>query len=152
MRFWLIAPPFRSFCARIFTAALAVALLLVTLCQSQADDVTPKRVLMLHSFGLRFKPWTDYAEGIRAEISRNSKVPVEYLDHSLLSARLGADQSDTPFVDYLDAVHSKLPPISLLLSARLPEASPSNIASVFSPKAYALYGYRGAQGPARQAY
>ena len=26
--------------------------------------------LMLHSFGLRFKPWNQYAEAIRAEISR----------------------------------------------------------------------------------
>ena len=122
MRFWPIAPPFRSFCARIFTAALAVALLQVTLCQSQADDVTPKRVLMLHSFGLRFKPWTDYAEGIRAEISRNSKVPVEYHDHSLLSARLGADQSDIPFVDYLDAVHSKVAP-DLIIAFGAPAGS-----------------------------
>ena len=60
----------RLFCARTFTAALAVALLLAALCQSQAADPEPKRVLMLHSFGLRFKPWTDYAEAIRSEISR----------------------------------------------------------------------------------
>ena len=33
-------------------------------------DTEPKRVLMLHSFGLRFKPWTDYAQFIRSEISR----------------------------------------------------------------------------------
>ena len=61
---------FRVFCARTFTAALAIALLLATLGQSQAADAEPKRVLMLHSFGLRFKPWTVYAEAIRAEISR----------------------------------------------------------------------------------
>ena len=33
----------------------------------------PKRVMMLHSFGLRFKPWTDYAQIIRSEIIRNRK-------------------------------------------------------------------------------
>ncbi len=120
MRFWPTL--FRSFCARTFTAALAIALLVATLCQSQADDVEPKRVLMLHSFGLRFKPWTDYAEGIRAEISRNSEAPVEYHDHSLLSARLGADKSDTPFVDYLNAVYAKLAP-DLIIAFGAPAAS-----------------------------
>src|SRR5258707_904374 len=77
---------------------------------------------MLHSFGLRFKPWTDYAEGIRAEISRNSEAPVEYHDHSLLSARLGADKSDTPFVDYLNAVYAKLAP-DLIIAFGAPAAS-----------------------------
>ena len=60
MRFWLTGLPCRSFCASAFTAALAIALLLSTLDQSQAADPGPKRVLMLQSFGLRFKPWTDY--------------------------------------------------------------------------------------------
>ena len=43
---------FRFFCARTFTTALAIAFLLATLCQSQAADPEPKRVLMLHSFGV----------------------------------------------------------------------------------------------------
>ena len=55
------AVTFRSFCARTFAVALAIALLLATLCQSQAADPEPKRVMMLHSFGLRFRPWTDYS-------------------------------------------------------------------------------------------
>jgi hypothetical protein len=122
MRFWLAALPWRSFCARTFTAALAIALLLATLGQSQAADPQPKRVLMLHSFGLRFKPWTDYAEGVRTEISRKSKTPVEYQDHSLLSAQLGADKSDTPFVDYLDAVCAKNAP-DLIIAFGAPAAS-----------------------------
>jgi signal transduction histidine kinase len=120
MRFWPTL--FRFFRARTFTAALAVVLLLATQCQSQAADPEPKRVLMLHSFGLRFKPWTDYAEGIRTEISRRSKTPVDYHDHSLLNARLGADKSDDPFVDYLDAVYSKVAP-DLIIAFGAPAAS-----------------------------
>jgi signal transduction histidine kinase len=77
---------------------------------------------MLHSFGLRFKPWTDYAEAIRSEISRKSKTPVDYHDHSLLNARLGADKSDDPFVDYLDAVYSKVAP-DLIIAFGAPAAS-----------------------------
>ena len=46
---------FRFFCARTFTAALAIALLLATPGQSQAADPEPKRVLMLHSFGLQLQ-------------------------------------------------------------------------------------------------
>jgi signal transduction histidine kinase len=122
MRLWLAALPWRFFCARTLTAALAVALLQATLCQSRAADPDPKRVLMLHSFGLRFKPWTDYAEGIRAEISRKSKTPVDYHDHSLLNARLGADKSDDPFVDYLNAVYAKIAP-DLIIAFGAPAAS-----------------------------
>jgi len=70
MRFKLAALPWRSFCARTFTIVLAIALLLATHCQSQAADPEPKRVLMLQSFGLRFKPWTDFAEILRSEMSR----------------------------------------------------------------------------------
>ena len=122
MRLWLAALPWRFFCARTLTAALAIALLLATLCQSQAADPKPKLVLMLHSFGLRFKPWTDYAEAIRSEISRKSKTPVDYHDHSLLNARLGADKSDDPFVDYLDAVYSNVAP-DLIIAFGAPAAS-----------------------------
>ena len=74
---------------------------------------------MLHSFGLRFKPWTDYSEGIRAEISRRGNV--DFQDQSLLNAR-GADESDDPFVDYLDAVYSKIPP-DLIITFGAPAAS-----------------------------
>ena len=95
MRFWLVALSWRSFCARTFTAALAVALLLATLCQSQAADPEAKRVMMLHSFGLRFRPWTDYSEAFRAEMSQRTSV--EFQDHSLLNARRNSDKSDASF-------------------------------------------------------
>jgi hypothetical protein len=71
-------------------------------------DVERKRVLMLHSFGLRFKPWTDHAQFIREEISRRRSV--EFHDHSLVSARLAGDKSEGPFVDYLQALYSDKPP------------------------------------------
>lgn len=51
MRFLQIALSIRSFLARTFTTALALTLLLAMLCQSQAADPEPKRVMMLHSFG-----------------------------------------------------------------------------------------------------
>ena len=92
VRFWLAALPWRSFCARTFTTALAIVLLLATLGQSQAADPEPKRVLMLQSFGLRFKPWTDYSEILRSEMRRQSKAPIDFLDQTLLTARLDDDR------------------------------------------------------------
>jgi signal transduction histidine kinase len=121
MRFRLTtALPALSLCARIPTAALAIALLLATLCQGQAADPAPKRVLMLHSFGLRFKPWTTYAEGLRTEISRRKGVDLQ--DQSLVSARLSSDKSDGPFVDYLRALNADQPP-DLILSIGAPAAN-----------------------------
>ena len=93
MRFRQIAIRSRSFCARTIAAALAVALLLATFCQSQAAE--PKRVLMLQSFGLRFKPWTDFAEFLRPEMS--------------------------PFVDYLQALYGAKPP-DLIVALGAPAA------------------------------
>ena len=81
------AVPNRLFCAGLFTGALAITLLLATLCQSQAADPETKRVLMLHSFGPRFKPWSEYAQSIRSEISQQWQIPVDFLDMSLVTAR-----------------------------------------------------------------
>src|SRR5215207_697165 len=100
----------RSFRARTLTAALASALVLATLCQSQAADPEPKRVLMLQSFGLRFKPWTDFAEFLRPAMIKQSKVPIDFQDHSLLTARLDDDRALAPFVDYLQALYGAKPP------------------------------------------
>jgi hypothetical protein len=83
MRFQKLAILNRCFCGLTFTAALTAAWLLATLCQIQAADPEPKRVLMLQSFGLRCKPWTDFAELLRPEMTKQSKVPIDFQDHSL---------------------------------------------------------------------
>jgi signal transduction histidine kinase len=111
---------FRFSCARTFTAALVIALLLATLGQSRAADTKTKHVLMLHSFGLSFKPWTVYAAAIRAEISRRSNV--DFQDHSLVVARLSDDKSDAPFVEYLRALNAEQPP-DLIMSIGAPAAN-----------------------------
>jgi signal transduction histidine kinase len=121
MRFWPTASSWRPFRAWAFTAALAIALLLATLAQSQAADPEPKRVLMLQSFGLRFKPWTDYAQYLRLEIINQSKAPVDFQDHSLLTARLDDEKALAPFVDYLQALYGERPP-DLIVALGAPAA------------------------------
>src|SRR3954462_10818962 len=105
MRFRLTGVPGLSFRAGTFAAAVTVGLLLTPLSQGQAADSGPKRVLMLQSFGLRFKPWTDYAETLRSEMSRQSKAPIDFQDHTLLTARLDDDKSDEPFIEYLHSLY-----------------------------------------------
>src|SRR3954465_14803840 len=119
MLFWLPSP-WRTCRARNFSAALTIALLIATTGQSPAADPEPKRVLMLHSFGLRFRPWTDYSEALRAELSRRASV--EFQDHSLLNARRNSDKSDAPFVEYLRTLNIDQPP-DLIIAIGAPAAN-----------------------------
>jgi hypothetical protein len=121
MRFWPAASSWRPFRAWAFTAALAIALLLATMGQSQAANPEPKRVLMLQSFGLRFKPWTDYAQYLRLEMINRSKGPIDFQDHSLLTARLSDEKALAPFVDYLQALYGEKPP-DLIIALGAPAA------------------------------
>src|SRR5215217_8230774 len=93
MHSWRIALPLRCFFALAVVVSLAMAIVLATSTSSLAEG-EPKRVLMLHSFGLRFKPWTDYAHFIRSGITHGSQTPVDFHDHSLLNARLADDKAD----------------------------------------------------------
>ena len=77
---------------------------------SGAAAAESRRVLMLHSFGPRFRPWSDYAETIRSEINRQSRKSVDFADHSLVNARVSDVQSEAPFVDYLSALYAGHPP------------------------------------------
>jgi signal transduction histidine kinase len=121
MRFWLVALQWRSFFTRTLIASLASVTLLVAQAHGQTE-VEPKRVMMLHSFGLRFKPWVDYSQTLRSEITRQSKRAVRFDDHSLLNARLSQDKSDAPFVDYLHAIYAEKPP-DLIIALGAPAAN-----------------------------
>ncbi|MET4273815.1 signal transduction histidine kinase [Bradyrhizobium sp. F1.2.2] len=121
MRFWLAAVLARSFCTRTLVASLATAILLVTQVHGQAD-VQPKRVLMLHSFGPLFKPWSDYERSIRSEISRAWQKPVDFVDQSLVNARLEDDNSEALFAEYLHALYT-LRPVDLIVAIGAPAAA-----------------------------
>jgi hypothetical protein len=121
MRLWQVASPVRANFAWPVALALAAAILLATPARSQAD-VEPKRIMMLHSFGVRFKPCTDYAETIRSVISRRARTPLTFHDHSLLNAQSPDDKSDGPFVDYLRALYEEKPP-DLVIAFGAPAAS-----------------------------
>ncbi|WP_247294140.1 MULTISPECIES: ATP-binding protein [unclassified Bradyrhizobium] len=121
MRFCLFSLSWRSFCRRTFAAPLVVALLLATLGPGRAADPEPKRVLMLQSFGLRFKRWTDFAEFLRPQMIKQSKVPIDFQDHSLLSALVDDDKALAPFIGYLQALYGAKPP-DLIVALGAPAA------------------------------
>jgi signal transduction histidine kinase len=108
---------------RICPAAAFVLLLLAPpLACSGAGAAEAKRVMLLHSFGRDFKPWSEYARSIRAELDRQSPWPLDITDHSLVSARSGDEDPERPFVDYLHALFAKQP-LDLIVSIGAPAAA-----------------------------
>ena len=82
----------------------------------------PKRVMVLHSFGRDFKPWSDYARAIRTELERQSPWPLDITDHSLVTARSSDEDPDAAFVEYLRALFAKRP-LDLIVSIGAPAAA-----------------------------
>src|SRR5215470_13237490 len=94
-------------------AALLIAFPFMSVACAQVAE--PKRVMLLHSFGRDFKPWSDYARSIRAELERQSRWPVDITEHSLVSARSSDEDPEPAFVDYLQALFAKRP-LDLIIS------------------------------------
>jgi len=81
-----------------------------------------KRVLVLHSFGRDFKPWSEYSRSIRSELQRQSPWQLDIIDHSLMSARSSNEEPEGPFVAYLRALFANRPP-ELIVSVGAPAAA-----------------------------
>ena len=81
----------------------------------------PKRVMLLHSFGRDFKPWSEYGKAIRAELDRQSPWPLDIIDYSLVSARFSDENPEAPFVEYLRALFASHP-LDLIVSIGAPAA------------------------------
>ena len=63
--------------------------------------------MLLHSFGLDFKPWSDYGKFIRTELVRQSPWPLDIVEHSLITARFSNESPEAPFVEYLRAQYNE---------------------------------------------
>jgi signal transduction histidine kinase len=101
---------------------LAVAFLVATFACSATLAAESKRVMLLHSFGRDFKPWSEYAKAIRAELDRQSSWPLDIIEHSLVTARFSDDNLEAPFVEYLRALFAKHP-LDLIVSIGAPAAN-----------------------------
>ena len=120
MRVWENRPAFDFFLRTIVAALAAVILLGVPTPGTAAEE--PKRVMMLHSFGPRFKPWSDYAETIRSQLSRQWHGPVDFLDHSLVNARQDDEASEAAFVEFLRTLYVNRP-VDLIVAIGAPAAA-----------------------------
>src|SRR5204862_1392345 len=86
-----------------------------------ADRDEPKKVLVLHSFGRDFRPWSEYARSIKAALEQQSRWPLEIQEHSLLTARFNNPGPEAPFVDYLRSLYHTTPP-DIVISIGAPAA------------------------------
>src|SRR5262245_18108479 len=102
------------------TAGIIFGLAVSFACQA-ALAAEPKRVMLLHSFGREFRPWSEYAKTIRSELGRQSRWPLEIVDHMLLTARSSDENADLAFVEYLRALYTKRP-LDLIISLGAPAA------------------------------
>src|SRR5437773_8300555 len=110
---------------RILAACLCVYLLVgVAILPGPASGEPrgePKLVLVLHSFGRDFLPWSAFAHAIRTELEQQSPWPLELQEHNLLSARFNNPGPEAPFVDYLRSLYSGRPP-DIVVSIGAPAA------------------------------
>ena len=110
---------------RILAACLCVYLLVgVAILPGPASGEPrgePKLVLVLHSFGRDFLPWSAFARTIRTELEQQSPWPLELQEHNLLSARFNNPGPEAPFVDYLRPLYSGRPP-DIMVSIGAPAA------------------------------
>lgn len=107
--------------ARFCVCLVVLAAAIVPGPASSAPRGEPKRVLMLHSFGRDFLPWSEYARTIRTELEQQSPWPLDLQEHNLLSARFNNPGPEAPFVDYLRSLYSGSPP-DVVLSIGAPAA------------------------------
>ena len=64
----------------LISATAGIVSLLTLFACATAWAAEPKRVLVLHSFGRDFKPWSEHAKAIRTELDRQSPWPLEIIE------------------------------------------------------------------------
>jgi hypothetical protein len=66
-------------------------------------------VLILHSFGRNFAPFTAVSTTFRAELARQSAAPIDFVEASLESTMFAGAGSEAPLVEYLSALFTPRP-------------------------------------------
>ena len=64
----------------------------------------PRRVLLLHSLGPHFEPWSAVVGPFREELKRRSPNAIDLYEASLETARLAQPTEEAPLVDYIRAL------------------------------------------------
>jgi signal transduction histidine kinase len=111
---WLIALPGRGLRVMfgvawrwIGGACLAGTFLLAA---PETAAAQPRQVLLLHSFGPQFAPWSAISARFREELVKQSKNPIDLYEASIQNERLIPSRDDGPFIQYLRALFSERGP------------------------------------------
>jgi len=107
---------------RICATAALVVFLAASLGYSAGIAAESKQVMLLHSFGRDFKPWSEYAKFIRMELNQQSPWPLDITEHSLVTARSPDEDPEIAFVEYLLALSAKRSP-DIIVSIGAPAAA-----------------------------
>ena len=83
---------------------LVVTMAILIPTQTSFAAAEPKTVLILHSYGQNFKPWSEYAKALRQELQRRSPWRLIIQDFSVTTARAEEQNAEYQFVDYLRAL------------------------------------------------
>src|SRR5262245_15765885 len=89
-----------------YVRAGVVGVILILFAAVNSVTADPRRVLLLHSFGQDFHPWSAVAAHFRSELRRRSSNPVDLYEASLESARLSSPSDEGPIIDYLRVLFS----------------------------------------------
>src|SRR5262245_31913548 len=75
----------------------------ISLAAFETASAEPRRVLLLHSFGPQFPPWTYFSGQFREALIKQSPDGIDFYEASLESARF-AQAEEQGFIDYLRTV------------------------------------------------
>src|SRR5690349_19472486 len=112
---------------QLFSLWIAALIVLFSVVETVAQpasaetDVQPKRILLLFSYGQSFQPWVTWSREIRRELNRQSPWPLNFQEHSLVSALSGDLEAERKFVDFLTALYAHEPP-DLIVALGAPAA------------------------------
>ena len=85
---------------RLVTITPLVLLMLVRVVAA----AEPKTIVVLHSYGQNFKPWSEYSKALRQELERRSSWPLIIDDFSVTTARINDENVEREFAEYLSAL------------------------------------------------
>jgi signal transduction histidine kinase len=99
-----------------------------------AEAASPKRVLILHSFGRDVAPFDTTASVFRTDVARRSPEPLTFVEASLDLERVVSEGEKVAFLEYLNA--------------RFGEAQPDVVVTIGAPAALFYLGNRAKLFPA----
>src|SRR5215510_569715 len=95
---------------------------IISLVALETASAEPRRVLLLHSFGPQFVPWTYFSGQFREALIKQSPTAIDLYEASLESARFAQLEEQGPLIDYLRSLLAERK-LDLIVTMGAPAAS-----------------------------